>query len=254
MAKNTQEAEVLITMNGKAAENALAALRKQKEQCNDAIKAGIEAQKELDKLRSTAIGDYKKVEGRGYKEQEEYLKSIIKKGKEGTTTLNRLKKEINVTELATKKYAEVLKNINGSSLAELQAVAKQLKFEIRQLPPDTQKFIDKTKQLQDVNTRIKQITGSFAGLVQEQKRSALSLRGLVDGFNHYWGFITMAVGAVTGVTTSFKKAAQAAAELDDVYADVMKTTGLLHNQVEELDKELMKMDTRTSREQLLSGA
>lgn len=251
MAKNTQEAEVLITMNGKAAENALAALRKQQEQCNDAIKAGIEAQKELDKLRSTAIGDYKKVEGRGYKEQEEYLKSIIKKGKEGTTTLNRLKKEINVTELATKKYAEVLKNINGSSLAELQAVAKQLKFEIRQLPPDTQKFIDKTKQLQDVNTRIKQITGSFAGLVQEQKRSALSLRGLVDGFNHYWGFITMAVGAVTGVTTSFKKAAQAAAELDDVYADVMKTTGLLHEEVADLDKELMKIDTRTSREQLL---
>ena len=42
MAKNTAEAEVLITMNGKAAENALAALRKQQEQCNDAIKAGID--------------------------------------------------------------------------------------------------------------------------------------------------------------------------------------------------------------------
>ena len=251
MAKNTAEAEVLITMNGKAAENALASLRKQQEQCNDAIRAGIEAQKELDKLKSTSIGDYQKVEGRSYVQQMKHLEGIIKKGKEGQTTLNRLKKEINVTELATKKYAEVLKNINGSSLAELQAVAKQLKFEIRQLPPDTQKFIDKTKQLQEVNTRIKQITGSFAGLVQEQKRSSLSLRGLVDGFNHYWGFITMAAGAVTGISTSFKKAAQAAAELDDAYADVMKTTGLLHEEVADLDKELMKIDTRTSREQLL---
>ena len=251
MAKNTAEAEVLITMNGKAAENALAALRKQQEQCNDAIKAGIEAQKELDKLRKTAIGDYKKVEGRGYKEQEEYLKSIIKKGKEGTTTLNRLKKEINVTELATKKYAEVLKNINGSSLAELQAMAKQLKFEIRQLPPDTQKFIDKTKQLKDVNTRINQITTNFKGLVAEEKKATFTLRGLVDGFNKYWGLITMVAGAVTGISMSFRKAAQSAAELDDTYADVMKTTGLLHDEVTDLDKELMKMDTRTSREQLL---
>jgi TP901 family phage tail tape measure protein len=251
MAKNTAEAEVLITMNGKAAENALAALRKQQEQCNDAIKAGIEAQKELDKLRKTAIGDYKKVEGRGYKEQEEYLKSIIKKGKEGTTTLNRLKREINVTELATKKYAEVLKNINGSSLAELQAVAKQLKFEIRQLPPDTQKFIDKTKQLKDVNTRINQITTNFKGLVAEEKKATFTLRGLVDGFNKYWGLITMVAGAVTGISMSFRKAAQAAAALDDTYADVMKTTGLLHEQVAELDQELMKINTRTSREQLL---
>ena len=251
MAKNTAEAEVLITMNGKAAENALEALRKQQEQCNDAIKAGIEAQKELDKLRKTAIGDYKKVEGRGYKEQEEYLKSIIKKGKEGTTTLNRLKKEINVTELATKKYAEVLKNINGSSLAELQAVAKQLKFEIRQLPPDTQKFIDKTKQLKDVNTRINQITTNFKGLVAEEKKATFTLRGLVDGFNKDWWLITMVAGAVTGISMTFRKAAQAAAELDDTYSDVMKTTGLLHDEVAELDKELMKIDTRTSREQLL---
>ena len=63
MAKNIAEAEVLITMNGKAAENALADLKKQQEQCNDAIKAGIDAQKELDKLKKTSIGDYQKEEG-----------------------------------------------------------------------------------------------------------------------------------------------------------------------------------------------
>ena len=94
MAKNTAEAEVLITMNGKAAENALAALRKQQEQCNDAVKAGIEAQKELEKLKKTSIGEYQKVEGRSYVEQMEHLKSLIKKGKESQATLNRLTREI----------------------------------------------------------------------------------------------------------------------------------------------------------------
>lgn len=251
MAKNTQEAEVLITMNGKAAENALTALRKQQEKCNETVRAGIEAQKELDKLRSTSIGQYQKVEGRSYVEQMKHLEGIVKEGKEATKTLNRLNREINVTELATKKYAEVLKNINGSSLAELQAVAKQLKFEIRQLPPDTQKFIEKTKQLKAVNTRINQITTSFKGLVVEEKKATFSLRGLVDGFNKYWGVITMTAGAITGLSMTFRKCAESAAQLDDTYSDVMKTTGLAHDEVAELDKELMKIDTRTSREQLL---
>ena len=45
--------------------------------------------------------------------------------------------------------------------------------------------------------------------------------------------------------------AEDAAKLDDVYSDVMKTTTLLHEEVEGLDNELMKIDTRTAREQLL---
>ena len=41
-----------------------------------------------------------------------------------------------------------------------------------------------------------------------------------------------------------------AAALDDVYADVQKTTGLTHEEVEKLNEAFKKMDTRTSREQL----
>lgn len=40
------------------------------------------------------------------------------------------------------------------------------------------------------------------------------------------------------------------AEMDDVYADVMKTTGLTKEQVLQLNESFRKMDTRTSREQL----
>ena len=41
-----------------------------------------------------------------------------------------------------------------------------------------------------------------------------------------------------------------AAELDDAYADVMKTTGLTRDQVLQLNESFKKMDTRTAREQL----
>ena len=41
-----------------------------------------------------------------------------------------------------------------------------------------------------------------------------------------------------------------AAELDDAYADVMKTTGLTRDEVLKLNESFKKMDTRTAREQL----
>ena len=47
-----------------------------------------------------------------------------------------------------------------------------------------------------------------------------------------------------------KDLAADAAKLDDVYADVQKTTGLTHEEVEKLNEAFKKMDTRTSREQL----
>ncbi|MBO7540567.1 MAG: hypothetical protein J6T33_02775, partial [Bacteroidales bacterium] len=47
-----------------------------------------------------------------------------------------------------------------------------------------------------------------------------------------------------------KDLAADAAALDDVYADVQKTTGLTHEEVEKLNEAFKKMDTRTSREQL----
>lgn len=40
------------------------------------------------------------------------------------------------------------------------------------------------------------------------------------------------------------------AAMDDVYSDVIKTTGLTREQVEELNESFKHLDTRTSREQL----
>lgn len=241
MAKNTAEAEVLISMNGKAAENALAALRKQQEQCNDAVKAGIEAQKELDKLRNTSIGDYQKVEGRSYVQQMKHLEDIIKKGKENQRTLNRLKNEINVTELATKKYAEVLKNINGSSLSELQAVAKQLKFEIRQLPPDTQKFIDKTKQLKEVNTRINQLTTSFKGLVDQGG----FLKRLAGNLSNYFGAIMIGYQSVKRLAQGFMEAYKTISNFEQANANLASILGATSDQMEKLEKAAIALGSST---------
>ena len=220
MAKNTQEAEVIVTLNGTAAKKAISDMAA-----------------EYDRLSKAAL--------EAYKAGNDAL------GKELDTKAQKLTKDMEITRRETKKFADVMKNINGATLKELRSAAKQLQGEINKLTPGTQEFITKSKQLQEVNTRIRQLTGSFKGLAEEEKQAAFSLKGLADGFNRYFGVVTTAIASITGLSMAFRKAAEEAAKLDDTYADVMKTTGLMHEEVEVLDKELMKLDTRTSREQLL---
>ena len=220
MAKNTQEAEVIVTLNGQAAKRAIKEMEQEYERLTN---AALEARK----AGNDALGD--KLDAQAQK----------------------LTRDMEITRRETKKFADIMKNINGASLKELRSAANQLKSEINKLTPGTQAFIEKSKQLQQVNTRIRQMTNEFKGLVVEEKQAAFSLKGLADGFNKYFGMVTAGVAAVTGLSMAFRKAAEEAAKLDDTYADVMKTTGLLHEQVADLDKELMKIDTRTSREQLL---
>jgi len=220
MAKNTQEAEVIVTLNGSAAKKAVEEMTQEYERLNNAAR-------EAYKSGNDALG--KKLDAQAQK----------------------LTKDIEISRKETKKFADILKNINGASLKELNSAAKQLRSEINKLTPGTQEFVNKTKQLQQVNTRIKQLTKEFKVLVEEEKRATFSLKGLADRFNKYFGMVTAGVAAITGLSMAFRKAAEAAAELDDVYSDVMKTTGLMHEEVAGLDQELMKINTRTSREQLL---
>lgn len=220
MAKNTQEAEVIVTLNGTAAKKAVADMTN-----------------EFNRLKQAALD--------AYKAGDDAL------GKKLDAQAQKLMKDIEITRREAKKFADVMKNINGASLKELRSAAKQLQSEINKLTPGTQAFIEKSKQLLQVNTRIRQLTNEFKGLVVEEKAASVSMKGLADSFNKYFGMVTAGIAAITGLSMAFRKSAQDAAALDDTYSDVMKTTGLLHDEVAELDQELMKLDTRTSREQLL---
>lgn len=220
MARNETQANVTVTLNGETARNEMKKL-----------------EEELKNYRDMA--------------EQAYFAGDKALGDKLTKKVERLEKEFRVATNEMRDFSDFLKKLNSKTLNELKSAAIQLRNQLRQLPPDCEDFIKKSEQFKQVNARIKQLEGSFKGLVEEEKRATFSLKGLADGFNKYFGMVTAGIAAVTGVSMAFRKAAEDAATLDDVYADVMKTTGLLHEQVADLDKELMKIDTRTSREQLL---
>jgi TP901 family phage tail tape measure protein len=69
-------------------------------------------------------------------------------------------------------------------------------------------------------------------------------------FNTNFGAITQGLAALSGLSFTIRKCTSAFAQMDDVMTNVTKYTGQTKTEVEEMNEDFKRMDTRTSREQL----
>jgi len=77
---------------------------------------------------------------------------------------------------------------------------------------------------------------------------------LSDAANRYFAAITAGIAAIAGGVMMVKSSVDAFAEYDDKLVDVMKTTDLTKQETIALSKEISKINTRTSQNDLLSLA
>ena len=134
----------------------------------------------------------------------------------------------------------------GNTLSSLRAEMKKLESQQAKLPIGSEEYIQASLKIREIKSVIKEQEVAVRGLGNEWKGTTTKVAefaNVVTGLNSAFQMIDLGVGKL-------KDLAKDAASLDDVYADVMKTTGLTHEQVEELNEAFKKMDTRTSREQL----
>lgn len=222
MANEDVKTNVSITLTGKEAENQIEHLKSKAE----------ELRKKLQEAQKALNPDPKEI-----RRLEQELKAVEK-------TLSSVTRE-------SKKYEDVLKNLNGSTIKQLRQAQRQLNAEIQKLKPGTEEYINATKNYATVTQRLKSLEKGY-------KSAGLSAGYSIDRTSQLLQNFTVIGTGVVAVGSKiqgwFRQSAEAAAKLDDTYSDVMKTTGLLKEQVAELDTELLKIDTRTSREQLLNLA
>lgn len=128
MAQTRVYTESVITLNGSQANQTMQALQNQA----DSLR-----QKMLD---ATKLGDIE-----GAKDLQRQLDACNK-------SMSAIKRE-------TKDWGDVLNNLNGSTLGELQKAAQGLNRQIKNLKPGTQEFIDKSQQLRQVKDRMSEIQG-----------------------------------------------------------------------------------------------
>ena len=140
--------------------------------------------------------------------------------------------------------------INGK---EVEATVKGIRSEMNRLINEQNRMVMGSDQYLAHAKRIQELRG----YLQEHSQNISSVANSWDAMQKKMmmlgaglGGFTQVFTTINNVVSTLKQTATDLAALDDVYADVMKTTNLTREQVENLNDSFKKMDTRTSREQL----
>lgn len=110
----------------------------------------------------------------------------------------------------------------------------------------SEEYIKTSLKMKEIESVIKDQERAVKDLGDSWKNVRMKMAdisNMIMGFQSVFEMFDSGIGKL-------KDFAADAAKLDDVYADVQKTTGLTHEEVEKLNEAFKKMDTRTSREQL----
>lgn len=212
MSNYTDKTTVSLFVNGEQAKDEMEKLRKKAEELDKQLQAAMTA------------GDKKKA------------KSLQRE-------LDQVNKAFNRTESAAKGTGVVLNNLSNSSIHGLRNALKYLRREISMTKPDTERWRDLANKIDSVKSRLKELNDEAEGsnsTWSKFKGWALSAWPALDLLRQ-WG------GSVTDV---IRDSVDAYASMDQEMANVRKFTGMTAEQVEDLNEEFKKIDTRTSREDL----
>jgi TP901 family phage tail tape measure protein len=170
--------------------------------------------------------------------------------------LKNVKKQFGENSAEYAKQVEVLKKLQQEydnlydeigltnlSLRDLGKRQKDLNAILRQLNPNTELYKQYSEQLKEVNNRIKELRGTA-------NETRFSLAKLADGFNRYGTIAASIIAGLTGVTLTMRSCVNEYAEMEEAQSQVVKYTGLTKQEVEELNEEFKRMDTRTARTRL----
>lgn len=181
------------------------------------------------------------------------LSAIEEEEKKVVTVIDRYNKEL---EQAGKKAEQVksetelvdrtLGKLNSASVRDIEYSIKVLNEELRNTERtggDVEKLTEKLKLLNEELRKVQDMQKP------DTKKGNIFSRG-VNFLNTNWGAITQIIGAYSGIRDVVKGSVEAFAEMDQEMNNVRKYTGQTIEEVERMNEQFKKMDTRTPREQL----
>ena len=197
---------------------------------------GEEPKKVLDELKKRAF---------------DLQNAIAKAASEGKKTdLSKLRKELKNTqrqiremESATEQVAEVMKRLDKASPKELQKTLRTLEKQLNTLERGSEAWERQCRHIKAVRKEIDNVN-------KELREGETFWERFNRKMNDWQTTIAAGAAAVTGLVMAGRSAVNAYAEMDAEMASVRKFTGMTAEEVEKLNEEFKKMDTRTSREGL----
>lgn len=153
----------------------------------------------------------------------------------------------NVDIKETKRQMQLVDNtlahLKTSSVRDLEYSMKVLNQEMRGLDRGSEAF----KQMQ---MQAKQLKTELEAVRSEGQAQQSWIGRTADWFNRMQGVILGAIAAVSGLTFTVKSCVEKFASMDEEMTNVRKYTGQTADEVERMNEDFKKMDTRTAREKL----
>ena len=212
MSNINTNATVTLTVNGKQAEDMLLKLKSQAAKLEKAIEKAAAA---------------------GNKQQLTKLKRELKE----------TNRQISQIENAAKGVEHVLQRLDETSPKELNRTLSQLKRNLNGLERGSEEWNRQCEAIKRVKAEIAK--------VNSQLRENESLWERMNRKLNDWQTALAGIAAaITGIIMAGRSAVNAFADMDQEMANVRKFTGMNASEVEQLNEDFQKIDTRTGREEL----
>lgn len=212
MANYSTTANVVLSVNGKQAQQMLSTLQREASNLEKKI------------AKAATAGD----------------KATMRKLQRELSNTNRM---INQLQGSAATADQVLRRLDKASPKELNKTLKTLQSQLNGIQRGTAAWDAHVAKIKAVKTELQKVNATLA--TQQSRWDRMNM-----WLNNAQTFIMGLAAAITGLVMAGRKAVNAFAEMEEELANTRKYTGLTEQKVLELNEAFKKMDTRTPREKL----
>lgn len=178
------------------------------------------------------------------------LERIRQSEQKVVTLMQQYDKEIDRTNVDIKETKRQMQLVNNTMSNLKTSSIRDLEYSIKALNQQMQGMQRGTEQFKQMEQKAKQLKAELQAVRAEGMAQESWIKRSADWFNRMQGLALGAVAAISGITFTVKKCVEEYAKMDDEMTNVRKYTGQTAEEVERMNEDFKKMDTRTPRQKL----
>ena len=178
------------------------------------------------------------------------LERIRQSEQKVVTLMQQYDREIDRTNVDIKETKRQMQLVNNTMANLKTSSIRDLEYSIKALNQQMQGMQRGTEQFKQMELKAKQLKAELQAVRAEGVAQESWIKRSADWFNRMQGLALGAVAAISGITFTVKKCVEEYAKMDDEMTNVRKYTGQAADEVERMNEDFKKMDTRTPRQKL----
>lgn len=178
------------------------------------------------------------------------LERIRQSEQKVVTLMKQYDKEIDSTNVDIKETKRQMLLVNNTMSNLKTSSIRDLEYSIKAINQQMKGMERGTEQFKQMELKAKQLKAELQAVRAEGVAQESWIKRSADWFNRMQGIALGAVAAISGITFTVKKCVEEYAKMDDEMTNVRKYTGQAADEVERMNEDFKKMDTRTPRQKL----